>query len=358
MKRFFLTLMAALTVSMPALAETPVIGAPKDKQLGFQEAASPSMQRITEFHDMMMWLVAGISIFVLLLLAYVILRFNEKANPEPSKTTHHVLLEVIWTLVPVLILAAIVVPSLKLLYFTDRVEKADMTLKVVGYQWYWGYEYPDQGDISFEAYMIPDEEIKEGQYRLLETDNRIILPVGKNVRLLITAADVIHSWAVPALGVKLDAVPGQTNETWVRIDKPGVYFGQCSELCGKDHAFMPIAIEAVSVEAFNKWATENGAPAETLLSLTDEVVEAAAEIAETATTEVTEITADVTEAVMAVEEAAEEVVAETTEAVAEIASETEEQADEAIETATDAVETAAETAQEVLENNNSVVAGE
>ncbi len=228
---------------------------PFDYQLGFQPAGSPSMVEIVSFHNMMLWIIAGITAFVTLLLVYVILRFNKRTNPKPAEFTHNVLIEVIWTIIPVIILIIIIIPSLRLLYFTDRVQEPEMTLKVTGYQWYWGYEYPDHGGINFLSYMIPDDEINldEGQRRLLSTDNAIVLPIDTDIQILVTSADVLHSFAMPALGLKTDAVPGRTNETWVRITEPGTYFGQCSELCGKDHAYMPIEIKAVSKEEFEAW---------------------------------------------------------------------------------------------------------
>jgi cytochrome c oxidase subunit 2 len=183
------------------------------------------------------------------------LRYNRKAKPTPSETTHNVPLEIIWTIIPIGILVVIAIPSFQLLFYQHKMPAFDMSLKVTGYQWYWGYEYPDHGDINFLSYMIPDDQIDEskGQKRLLETDNPIVLPVGKNVELLITAADVLHSWTVPSLGVKRDAVPGRLNQTWVRIDKPGIYYGQCSEICGTGHAYMPIMIKAVTPEEFDAW---------------------------------------------------------------------------------------------------------
>src|SRR5690606_12848505 len=176
-----------------------------------------------------------------------------KRNPEPSRTTHNTLVEVLWTVVPVVILVGIAIPSFKLLYYLDRVEEADMTIKVIGRQWYWTYEYPDHGNFAFDSNMIPEDQIQPGQLRLLEVDNRIVLPVDTNVRILVTASDVLHSFAVPAFGIKKDAVPGRINETWVRVDREGVYYGQCSELCGVNHAYMPIAVEVVSKERFAEW---------------------------------------------------------------------------------------------------------
>ncbi len=239
--------------------------------LGFQEAASPMAERIQEFHGMLLWIIASTAIFVLALLAWVIIRYNHKANPKPAQFTHHVLLEVVWTVIPIIILIIIAIPSFKVLYYNDRTENPEMTLKIVGRQWYWNYEYPDHGEINFDSYMVADDEIKDDQKRLLSTDTQVVLPVDTNIQLLISASDVLHSWAMPAFGVKLDAVPGRWNETWVNISKPGTYYGQCSELCGKDHAYMPIEIKAVPKDEFRAWAIENGAkPADFETAATEE----------------------------------------------------------------------------------------
>ena len=242
-----LVLGTVMLMSSPALAQAVNWG------VNLQPSATSSEDRIQEFHDMLLVIITGISIFVLALLVYVVLRFNKKANPNPSKVTHNVLLEIVWTIVPVIILIIIAVPSFKLLYKNDRIVEPEMTLKITGYQWYWGYEYPDHDGISFNSYMVPTEELKEGQQRLLSTDNVVVLPVETDISILVTANDVLHAWAVPAFGIKIDAVPGQINETWFRIKKPGIYYGQCSELCGKDHAFMPIEVHAVSKEDFKAW---------------------------------------------------------------------------------------------------------
>lgn len=224
-------------------------------QIGMPPAASPSARHVHAFHDMLLWIIFGVAIFVFVLVFWVCVRYNAKANPKPSVFSHNVLIEVVWTVVPVLILILIAIPSFKLLYYTDRVENPEMTLKVTGRQWYWDYEYPDHDDLAFSSYMIQDADIdvSKGQKRLLSTDHPVVLPVDTNIQILITAGDVIHSWAVPAFGIKLDAVPGRTNETWVRIEKPGIYYGQCSELCGKDHSYMPIEIHALSKEDFEAW---------------------------------------------------------------------------------------------------------
>lgn len=224
--------------------------------MGLQDAASPTMERINSFHNMLLVVCYAISIFVAGLLLYVIVKFNEKANPVPSKTTHNTLVEVLWTAIPIVILVAIAVPSFKLLYYTDKTKDAEMTLKIIGHQWYWSYEYPDFGELKFDSNMIAEKDLKPGQRRLLEVDNRVVLPVGTNIRILMTAADVIHAWRIPAFGVMKDAVPGRLGETWVRIDREGVYYGQCSELCGINHAYMPISVEAVSKQKFAAWVED------------------------------------------------------------------------------------------------------
>lgn len=248
----FSILTLACVAILPASAET---GAATPWQLGFQTPASPSAEHLQDFHNMMLYIITAVTLFVLVLLVYVILRYNKHVNPIPKQFSHNVLIEVLWTALPVVVLIVIAIPSFQMLYFLDRTEDPEMTLKVTGYQWYWGYEYPDNEGINFMSYMIADEDIdtNKDQKRLLSTDNKIVLPIDTNIALQITAADVIHSWAVPALGIKLDAVPGRLNETWVNITKPGVYYGQCSELCGKDHSYMPIEVHAVTKEEFKDW---------------------------------------------------------------------------------------------------------
>jgi cytochrome c oxidase subunit 2 len=229
---------------------------PEPWEFGFQPAASPVMERLESLHDLLLWVIALISIFVLALLAFVCVRFRASRNQHPSRRTHNTLLEVAWTAVPVLILVVIAIPSFKLLYYMDRVTDPEMTIKAIGHQWYWSYEYPDDGDFTFDAYVVSDEDLQEGQLRLLTTDNAVVLPVQTDIRVLITATDVIHSWAVPAFGVKTDAVPGRINETWIRIEEPGMYYGQCSELCGDLHGFMPIMVRAVSKDEFKAWTQQ------------------------------------------------------------------------------------------------------
>ncbi|MFQ5939280.1 MAG: cytochrome c oxidase subunit II [Alphaproteobacteria bacterium] len=231
---------------------------PEPWQLGFQPAASPSMEAVRDFYDLLFVIIVAIAAFVLALLAYVMVRFNARRNPVPSKTSHNTFLEMAWTAIPVIILVVIAVPSFRLLYFQKTVSEAEveMTVKVIGYQWYWSYEYPDHGDIAFDSFMVEDEDLEPGQPRLLEVDNRLVVPVDTNIRLLVTAEDVLHSWAVPAFGIKIDAVPGRLNETWMRVEREGVYYGQCSELCGVRHGYMPVTVEAVSKDAFAEWVEQ------------------------------------------------------------------------------------------------------
>ncbi len=243
---FFLTFFA-----FSSLANTPY-----DWQLGFQEPASPVMRSVLELHDFVLIMMTAITIFVLFLIIYVVIRFRKAANPNPSKRTHNALIEILWTGIPVIILIVMAIPSFKLLYQQDVIPEADMTVKVIGHQWYWEYQYPEQDNISFESYMIPDEELNEDDIRLLTVDNKLVLPINKNIHVLVTAGDVLHSFAMPSLGVKKDAVPGRLNETWMNIEKVGTYRGQCSELCGTGHGYMPIVIEAVSQEDFVKWVNQ------------------------------------------------------------------------------------------------------
>lgn len=229
---------------------------PTPWQMGFQPAASPVMEYVVGFHDFLLVAITVITVFVVILMIYVFVKFNARANPTPTRTTHNTLIEVLWTVIPIIILVVIAVPSFKLMYYSDRAVDADMTLKVAANQFFWTYEYPDHDDLTFDAIMLEEEELKEGDVRLLSTDNAVVLPVDTTIRLLLTANDVIHAWAVPAFGVKMDAVPGRLNETWFRITEEGTYYGQCSELCGANHGFMPIMVTAVSKGAFEAWLSK------------------------------------------------------------------------------------------------------
>ena len=231
-------------------------GQPSPWQINLQGAASPVMETMHSFHAFLLAIIVAVVLLVLALLVIVAVKFNEKANPVPSRTTHHTLIEVVWTVVPVLILVAIAIPSFRLLFQQLDIPKADLTVKVTGHQWYWSYEYPDNGQFSFDSLMVQTADLQPGQPRLLAVDNEVVVPVGKIVRIQVTAADVIHSFALPSFGVKIDALPGRLNESWFQATKEGVYYGQCSELCGRDHAFMPIAIRVVSEADFAAWVEE------------------------------------------------------------------------------------------------------
>ena len=229
---------------------------PKDWQLGFQKAASQGMEDIVWFHDyMLLPIITAITVFVLFLLLYTCVRFRASRNKVASTTSHNTLVEVLWTLIPCLILIVMAVPSFKVLYSQDTIPKADVTIKAVGYQWYWGYEYPDE-NIIFDSYMVDEKDLKENQPRLLTVDNEIYVPVNKVIKVMITANDVLHAWALPSFGVKRDAIPGRINETWFKADRTGTFYGQCSELCGIKHAFMPITVNVVSENEYNQWLEE------------------------------------------------------------------------------------------------------
>ena len=237
------------------------VGQSENWQLGLQGSASPSMYGIDSLHTLLMWIITIITIFVGVLLVYVMIKFSEKNNPTPSKTTHNTMIEFAWTVIPILILVAIAIPSFRLLYLQRDIPQADLTIKATGNQWYWGYEYPehktaDGEAMSFDAIMKTDEERKDGDPRLLATDNAVVVPVNKVVKVIVTASDVLHAWTIPSFGVKIDAVPGRLNELWFKADKKGVYYGQCSEICGKDHAFMPIEVRVVSDADYKKWVEE------------------------------------------------------------------------------------------------------
>ena len=224
------------------------LGQPAPWEFRLQGSASPVMDNITWFHNFLLVLITLITLFVLALLIIVVVRFNARANPVPSRTTHNTLIEVAWTLIPVLILVGIAVPSFRLLFEQLDLPKADLTVKATGKQWYWSYAYPDNGKFEFDSLLAQDK-----QPRLLGVDNELVVPVNKVIRVQTTGADVIHSFAVPAFGIKIDAIPGRLNETWFKATKTGMFYGQCSELCGKDHAFMPIAVKVVSDQEFAAW---------------------------------------------------------------------------------------------------------
>jgi cytochrome c oxidase subunit 2 len=259
-RKIFCTLAAFITATFMTAPAFAILGQPVPEAIILQESGSPMKTQQIYFHDkLLMPIITVISLFVLLLLIIVVVRFNAKANPVPSKATHNTLLEVVWTLIPVIVLVCVAVPSLKMLYYVDRTTEADMTLKVIGHQWFWSYEFPDNGNFSVISNIVKDDKGNfAGNPRLLEVDTPIELPINTNIKILTASTDVIHSWAEPAFGVKMDAVPGRINETWVRIDKEGTYYGQCSQLCGQNHAYMPIEVKAVSKEEFAAWVKQQG----------------------------------------------------------------------------------------------------
>lgn len=266
--------------SLSAVSEEGRLGLAEPMQKGFQPAATETMQRIADFHDLLLIITGGIVVFVFGLLLWVIIKYNAKANPTPSKFSHNTIIEVLWTGLPIMILVLIGIPSFRLLYFQDTIPEADLIIKATGHQWYWTHEYPELNELEIHSRMLPvsffdpdmsaetraERQMALGElqrihdmdrppeiYRLLDTDTRIVVPINKTVKLLVTADDVLHSWAIPSFGIKIDAVPGRLNETWFKVNEVGTYYGQCSELCGINHSYMPIVIEAVSEEAFLQW---------------------------------------------------------------------------------------------------------
>jgi cytochrome c oxidase subunit II len=264
--------LAASAVLATAGVALAALGQPVPWQMDLQDAATPVMVEIAGFHYFLLWVIGAISLFVLALLLIVIVRFNARANPTPSRTTHNTPIEILWTIVPVIILAGIAVPSFRLLFNELQVPTPDLTIKATGKQWFWSYSYPDNGNIEFDSLMVAEKDLKPGQPRLLTVDNEMVVPVNKVVHVLVTGADVIHSFTVPSFGSRIDAVPGRMNETWFKATVTGMFYGQCSELCGKDHSFMPIAVRVVSDADFKAWlvtakqkfATDDKAPANTL----------------------------------------------------------------------------------------------
>ena len=265
-------LRTCLIIGFAAILSAGLSGAgwaaePHNWQLGMQPPATPVQEAIHALHNELLIIIFAISAFVLGLLLYVIVRFRASRNPVPSRTAHNTVIEVLWTVVPVLILVIIAIPSFRLMYFMDRVPDAEMTVKVVGNQWFWTYSYPDQGDLTFNSNLVPENDLQPGQKRLLEVDNPLVVPTETNIRVLITGVDVLHSWFIPSFGIQFYAVPGRVNETWMRVRQPGVFYGECNQICGINHAFMPIKVVAVPKSEFERWLVEakqkfaSGAPA-------------------------------------------------------------------------------------------------
>jgi cytochrome c oxidase subunit 2 len=237
-----------LAAGVPAHAQ-----APKPWEMGMQPGFSPVKKDIIALHSLVLVIITLITLLVGVLLIWVMVRYNAKRNPVPSRTSHNTILEVAWTLLPVLILVVIAIPSFRLVFYEDRTNDADLTVKVTGHQWYWEYTYPDKGNLDFSSYMVPDDQLKPGQLRLLTVDNDLVVPAGKNIRVLTNSSDVIHSWFVPSLGVQRYAIPGRTIETWFRADQPGTYYGECNQICGTNHSRMPIVVHAIPEKEFDAW---------------------------------------------------------------------------------------------------------
>ena len=259
-KIHFLTLVICLLFPMLSQANETGLGVPTNWGIDLQNPISEVAKDVYDMHFFVLIIITLITLFVLALLLWVCYRYSEKNNKNPSKTVHNTLIEILWTAIPVLILVVIAIPSFKLLYKQDVIPEPDLTIKAIGYQWYWGYEYPDHGNFSYEAFMLQGEdEVEDGRpfKRMLTTDTIVVVPVNKIVRVQVTAADVLHSWAVPAFSVKTDAVPGRLNETWFKAEKTGIYYGMCSELCGVNHQSMPIEIHVVTENEFEQWVAES-----------------------------------------------------------------------------------------------------
>jgi len=258
-KAFLLALVALAAGAGAALAQgagEAMTGAPVPWGIGLQPSGGPIKDAISSFNSLVFWIIVAITIFVFLLLVYVVVKFNAKANPNPSQTSHNTVLEIAWTVVPVLILVVIAIPSFRLIYYQDRAVDADITINVQGRQWYWHYGYPEHGNFTFDSYPVQDADLRAGQIRNLDVDNPLVIPVGATVRILTTGQDVIHSFFVPSLGVQKYTIPGRTMETWMRADRPGTFYGQCNQICGVNHWFMPIVVRAVAPAEFEAWTAE------------------------------------------------------------------------------------------------------
>jgi len=251
-----LVMLALVAVASGALAAIAWAAEPLPWQMGMQPPATPVKDRLNSFHNELLVIIFLISAFVMGLLLYVIVRFNHRRNPIPTRTSHNTVIEMLWTIVPVVILVCVAIPSFKLMYFMDRVPNPDMTIKVTGHQWYWSYEYPDQKGLAFDSNVIQDAALKPGQKRLLDVDNPLVVPVQTNIEVLITSTDVIHSWFIPSFGVQEYAIIGRINHSWFNVDRPGTYYGECNQICGVNHAFMPIKIVALPKDAFQRWLGE------------------------------------------------------------------------------------------------------
>jgi cytochrome c oxidase subunit 2 len=260
--RIVTRLLAVAAGCIFSLSATPfgwaqgVVGAPRPWEIGMQHSYSPLKDRIIELHDLVLVIITVITLFVGGLLVWVMIRYNARRNPVPSQTSHHTTLEIAWTVIPVLILVVIAIPSFRLIYYLDRTPDPDMTIKVTGHQWYWEYTYQDQGNLAVESRFIHDEDLKPGQLRLLDVDNQLVIPVGKKIRILTGSSDVIHSFFIPSFGVQRYAIPGRTIETWLEANQIGTFYGECNQICGLDHSRMPISVKAVSEADFKTWVED------------------------------------------------------------------------------------------------------
>ena len=285
MKKILSLMFVLCAVAFSANAAELINAQPHNWGYDFQLADGELQNTFRQFHHELLIIISLTTLFVLGLIAYICIRFNAKRNPKPSNVTHNTKLEIIWTVLPIIIVVGIMVKSLNVLYYVDKTEKADLTIKITGYQWYWGYELPDYGIAEFESRIIPTKDLKEGQPRLLEVDEPLVVPVGKTVRLLLTADPngVIHAWGVPAFGFKRDTIPGRVNEGWIKVKDPGVYYGECYELCGPDHSQMPIKVIAVSDADFQKWVESKGGKMPAAPAIDEAAPAPAAEAEKTAT---------------------------------------------------------------------------
>jgi cytochrome c oxidase subunit II len=256
LRRLQTALFALLLALLAMPCGTALAQAPRPWEMDMQPAFSPVKQQIIDLHDFVLVIITIITLLVGGLLGWVMYRYNAKSNPVPGHATHNTVLEVTWTVVPVLVLVVMAIPSFRLVYYEDRTYDPDLTIKVTGHQWYWEYSYPDKGNIDYSSYFVPDDQLKPGQLRLLTVDHPLVVPVNKNIRILETSGDVIHSWFIPSLGVQRYAIPGRTIETWMRVDKPGVYYGECNQICGMNHSRMPIMVQAVSEQDFESWLVQ------------------------------------------------------------------------------------------------------
>jgi cytochrome c oxidase subunit 2 len=233
-----------------------VVGAPHPWEMGMQRSFSPIKDRVIELHNLVLVIITVVTLFVGALLIWVMIRYNSRRNPVPSQTSHNTVLEIAWTVIPVLILVVIAIPSFRLIYYQDRTPDPDMTIKVTAHQWFWEYSYPDQGNVDVESRYVHDEDLKPGQLRLLDVDNQMVIPVGKKIRILTNSTDVIHSFFIPAFGIQRYAIPGRTIETWMEANQIGTFYGECNQICGQDHSRMPISVKAVSEADFKTWVAE------------------------------------------------------------------------------------------------------